>query len=255
MSDLAPKSASFNALHIPGQPLVLFNAWDPGSANAVAKSGAQAIATGSWSVAKAFGYDDGEKLPFQLVIDNLKRITHACALPVTIDLESGYSADAAGVGNSIAKVIDAGAVGCNIEDSDPENGQLRSIAAQAERLSQARAAATAAGIAFFINARCDLFLQAAVETHNTVLIEQAMERATAYAKAGASGLFLPGLLDLKLIAMAVQQSPLPINIMMRGAALTRKQLAEVGVARISHGPGPFVLAMQQLQEAAKQALE
>lgn len=247
-------SKEFNALHVPGQPLVLFNVWDAGSARAVVASGAQAIATGSWSVAQAFGHEDGEKLPLAFAIENLQRIAQACALPVTLDIESGYSADAKGVGATIALAIQAGAVGCNLEDSEPASGQVRSIHEQVPRIAQARAAADAAGFAFFINARCDLFLQTSSESHNEALLELALERAIAYADAGASGLFLPGLLDLRLIAIAVQRSPLPINIMMAGATLSRQQLADVGVARISHGPGPYRAAMQQLQDAAKLAL-
>jgi 2-methylisocitrate lyase-like PEP mutase family enzyme len=251
----ATKYAQFHALHRPGQPLVLFNVWDPGSARAVAGSGAQALATGSWSVANAFGYDDGEQLPLPLAIANLQRITQVTDLPVTIDLESGYSSKASGVAQSITMAIGAGAVGCNIEDSEPVNGALYSITEHSARLAQARAAAQEAGVDFFINARSDVFFQAAPATHNLALVEQAMTRAEAYAKAGASGLFLPGLVDLELIAIAVQRSPLPINIMLRGTTLTRQQLADVGVARISHGPGPYVLVMQQLQEAAKRALQ
>jgi 2-methylisocitrate lyase-like PEP mutase family enzyme len=252
MSSQAIKCAHFHALHVPGQPLVLFNIWDPGSARAVAGSGAQALATGSWSVAKAFGYDDGEKLPLPLAIANLQRITQVTDLPVTIDLESGYSTPEHGVAQSISLAIGAGAVGCNIEDSEPVNGALYRIAEHVARLTQARAAA---GAEFFINARCDVFFQSAAETHNLALLEQAITRAEAYAKAGANGLFLPGLRDLELIAIAVRRSPLPLNIMMRGAVITRQQLADIGVARISYGPEPYALMMHQLQDAAKQALQ
>ena len=92
------KARIFASLHRPGTPLILFNAWDPGSARAVADAGAKAVATGSWSVAAAFGFEDGEKLPLDLAIDNLKRITAAVALPVTIDLEGGYGLAPAEVG-------------------------------------------------------------------------------------------------------------------------------------------------------------
>jgi 2-methylisocitrate lyase-like PEP mutase family enzyme len=255
MSIQATKAARFRALHVPGQPLVLFNIWDPGSARAVAASGAQALATGSWSVANAFGYEDGEKLPLELAIANLQRIVSSTELPVTIDLESGYSADAAGLSQSITLAIGAGAVGCNIEDSFPATGALRSIPEHTARIAQVRSTAQGADVEFFINARCDVFLQAPAETHNLDLLEQAIERGEAYAKAGASGLFLPGLVDLQLIESAVKRSPLPVNIMMGRVPHSRQRLADLGVARISHGPGPFAAAMQYLQDAAKRALE
>ena len=119
------------------------------------------------------------------------------------------------------------------------------------RIASARAAAQSA---FFINARSDVFLQSAAETHNLDLLELAIARAQAYAEVGASGLFLPGLMDLRLIAAAVKRSPLPMNIMMGGHELTRRQLAEVGVARISHGPEPFMMVMKHLQNEAGLAL-
>ncbi len=254
MTNQAAKATRFQSLHLPGQPLVLFNVWDPGSALAVAASGALALATGSWSVAKAFGYDDGEKLPLALALENLQRIVQSTELPVTLDLESGYSADAHGVGETIAKAIAAGAVGCNLEDSYPADGTLRDVAAQVKRIQSARASAKAAGLDFFINARCDVFFQAGSAAHTMDLVDQVIMRAQAYAQAGASGLFVPGLLDANLIAETVRRSPLPLNIMFSGDALTRKQLAELGVARISHGPGPYRLMMKQLEAAARAAL-
>jgi 2-methylisocitrate lyase-like PEP mutase family enzyme len=254
MSSQAAKTTRFQSLHVPGQPLVLFNIWDPGSALAVAASGAQALATGSWSVAKALGYDDGEKLPLALAIANLQRIVQCSELPVTVDLESGYSADADGVGKTIAMAIAAGAVGCNLEDSHPTDGTLRDMADQVKRIESARASAKAAGLDFFINARCDVFFQVGSASHNMELVDQAIMRAQAYGEAGASGLFLPGLLDANLIAETVRRSPLPLNIMFGGDSLTRKQLSELGVARISHGPGPYRLMMKQLQDAATMAL-
>src|SRR5258707_2403742 len=119
MADQNRKAEQFRALHIPGNPLVLFNIWDGGSARAVAAGGAKAIATGSWSVASANGFADGERIPLALAIDNLRRIAGATDLPVTIDLESGYGDAPEAVGESIALAIDAGAVGCSLEDSFP----------------------------------------------------------------------------------------------------------------------------------------
>jgi methylisocitrate lyase len=244
----------FQSLHVRGQPLVLFNAWDAGSARAVADAGAKAIATGSWSVAAANGFADGEHLPLALAMENLRRIIKAVALPVTIDLESGYGETPAAVAATIAAALAAGAVGCNLEDSFPADGSLRDVAAQVARLAAARRAADDAGIAFFINARTDVFFQAPAATHDVAMVDATLDRARAYAEAGASGLFVPGVVAEDLIARIAEASPLPVNIMAMPGVPDRKRLAELGVARISHGPGPYRGAMRWLTEAAKAAM-
>lgn len=244
----------FHSLHVRGQPLVLFNAWDAGSARAVADAGAKAIATGSWSVAAANGFADGEQLPLALAMDNLRRIVAAVALPVTIDLESGYGETPAAVAATVAAALAAGAIGCNLEDSFPADGSLRDIAGQVARLAAARRAADDAGIAFFINARTDVFFQTPAAAHDVTMVDAALERAQAYAVAGASGLFVPGVVAEALIARITEASPLPVNIMAMPGVPDRRRLAELGVARISHGPGPYRGAMQWLTEAAKAAM-
>src|SRR5258708_6285145 len=125
MSGPGAKAETFRSLHVPGRPFVLFNVWDAGTAKAVASAGAHALATGSWSVAAANGFADGEQLPLDLAIDNLARIVKATDLPVSVDLESGYGKTANEVGQSIARAIQAGAIGCNLEDSFPRDGSLR----------------------------------------------------------------------------------------------------------------------------------
>ena len=135
MNDQTRKAEQFRALHIPGEPLVLFNIWDAGTAKAVTAGGAKAIATSSWSVANANGFTDGECIPLALAIENLRRIVGATDLPVTIDLEGGYGDRPEVVGETIALAIDAGAVGCNLEDSFPANGRrLRETVEQCDRI-------------------------------------------------------------------------------------------------------------------------
>lgn len=244
----------FRSLHVSGQPLVLFNAWDAGSARAVADAGAQAIATGSWSVAAANGFADGERFPFALAMDNLRRIVAAVALPVTVDLESGYGDAPDAVAATVGAALGAGAIGCNLEDSVPADGSLRGVADQVARLQAARGAADAVGVAFFVNARTDVFFQAPASAHDMAMVDAALARAHAYAAVGASGLFVPGLVAEPLIARLVEGSPLPVNIMAMAGGPARKRLAELGVARISHGPGPYRGAMRWLTEAARQAM-
>lgn len=250
------KAAAFRALHVPGTPLVLFNAWDAGSARAVAGAGAPAIATGSWSVAAANGFADGEQLPLAFALDNLRRIVAAVpALPVTIDLESGYGDAPDAVAATVAAAIDAGAIGGNLEDSFPADGSLRDVQVHAARLAAARGAAEAAGLAgFFINARTDVFFQKPAAAHDAAIVDAALERARAYADAGASGLFVPGLVAEALIARLCEASPLPVNLMAMPGVPDRKHLAALGVARISHGPGPYRGAMAWLADAARAAM-
>ena len=253
MSNQAQKAAAFRKLHVRGKPLVLLNVWDAGSAKAVAAGGAPAIATGSWSVAAANGYADGEHIPLDLVIGNLGRIVGAVELPVSIDMESGYGKTPEAAAASIGRTIEAGAIGCNLEDSFTENGELRDIAAQVARIRAIRAVAERLRVRYFINARTDVFFQPKL-AHDDAAVAHAAERARAYADAGADGLFAPGLVDEKLIARLVELSPLPLNIMDTGQAPSWDKLAAAGVARISHGPAPYRRAMQGLEELARAAL-
>ena len=241
----------FAALHVPGEPLVLFNAWDAGSTQAVAKAGARAIATGSASVAMANGFGDGEQVPIDFALDNARRIVAAVDLPVTVDFEGGYSNDSAGVGRNIAMLAQTGAVGCNFEDQLVGGEGLYPILAQAERIAAARAAV---GVDFFINCRTDLFLKAKQETHAEAMLEEAIERARAYAEAGASGFFVPMLGNLDFLGRLCRESPVPVNFMTYPGCPSNAQGAATGVARISHGPFPYMARRGELEQAARAAI-
>lgn len=253
MSDQARKARQFRELHIPGTPLVLFNVWDAGSAKAVTAGGAKAIATSSWSVAHANGFADGEQLPLAFAIENLRRIVGATALPVTVDLESGYGETSDVVSGSIVLAIEAGAVACNLEDSVPRDGRLRTVADQTVRIRSARRAAEAAGLPFFINGRTDVFLQRPAAQHDEAMVSETLERAKRYRDAGADGLFVPGLVDIRLIGQLAAASPLPLNVMLQEGTPSVNALAHHGVARVSHGPGPYLLAMKTLEAGARAA--
>jgi 2-methylisocitrate lyase-like PEP mutase family enzyme len=253
MCDQIRRAEQFRALHVAGKPLVLFNIWDAGSAKAVAAAGAKAIGTSSWAVGNANGFADGERIPLALAIDNLRRIASATELPVTIDLESGYADAPEAIGESIRLAIDAGAAGCNLEDRFPANGRLREIVDQANRIRRARQTADTTNVHFFINARTDVFFQRPPEQHDYALAAEAIERARAYAEAGADGLFAPGLADITLIARVAKASPLPVNIMVGDATPPLRTLAEHGVARVSHGPRPYLMVVKALEEAARVA--
>ena len=239
------KTEAFAALHVAGTPLILFNIWDAGSAIAVAKAGAKAIATGSWGVAGAHGLGDGEKLPLDLAVSTLAEIVAVTDLPVSIDLEAGYGADAVGVGASVQRAADAGAVGINLEDKDPMTRALFSTADASARI----AAAATTGV--FVNARADLFILTPPADHDAAKVDALIERAKAYADAGARGLFAPFLQDAALIERLCKGSPLPVNILMRPGCPDAATLANAGVARISHGHGPWAAAMDWLEQQAR----
>jgi 2-methylisocitrate lyase-like PEP mutase family enzyme len=241
----------FAALHIPGDPLVLFNAWDAGSAQAVAKSGAKAIATGSASVAMANGFGDGQELPMEFALANARRIVDSVDLPVTVDFEGAYSVDPAEGARNFAKLAETGAVGCNFEDQIVGGERLHPIPVQAARIAAAR---EAVGPDFFINVRTDLFLKAPQETHDEAMLDEAIARVRAYAEAGASGFFVPMLGDLGLLRRLCGESPIPVNFMTYPGCPSNAEIAATGVARISHGPFPYMALMAQFQEAAREAL-
>ena len=248
------QAKAFHALHIPGTPVVLYNIWDPGSAVIVAKAGASALATGSKPVAIAHGFEDGENIPLAMVIDNLKRIILQVDLPVSCDLETGYGATPEEVRASVSSVIAAGAVGFNFEDQLIGSSGLRDIDGQMARISAARAGADSVCPGTYLNARTDIFLKAKPDKHDAQMLDNAVTRAKAYADAGADGFFAPGLADEKLIADLCKRSPLPVNIIALPHVPEPSLLAELGVARISYGPVPYMKMAAELEAKAKAAL-
>lgn len=242
------KVKAFGDLHIPGKPLILYNIWDAGSAKVVAEAGAKAIATGSWGVACAHGYKDGETFPIEMVLTNLAQILRVTDLPVTLDFEAGYGTGPAEVEVSVARAADAGATGINLEDKDPFTRQLYSITDAAARIK----AAASSGL--WINARADLFIVTPKDQHDEALVDSVVERARAYADSGANSLFVPYLYNASLIGRLCEKSPLPVNILVGQDIPCIKALAELGVARISHGHVPWAKAMEDLAAAAKEAM-
>ena len=236
------RAADFAALHQPGNPVVLYNIWDAGSAKAIAGAGAKALATGSYPVAAAQGFPDGEKIPLDFVLGNAERIIAATDLPVTIDFEGGYARETEQLTANVKRLAETGAVGLNFEDQVVGGGGFYSIEEQAARVAAVRAAHAD----IFVNARTDLFLKEKDASKHGSLISEALERGAAYAEAGASGFFIPGLTDPDLIAKICEASSLPVNTMMRG--ITLETARQAGVARCSYGPIPHAKLMQVLAE-------
>jgi 2-methylisocitrate lyase-like PEP mutase family enzyme len=245
------KFERFAALHVAGDPLVLFNAWDAGSAQAVAKAGAKAIATGSASVAMANGFGDGQEVPLDFALANARRIVEAVDLPVTVDFEGAHSDDPVEGARNIARLAGTGAIGCNFEDQVVGGEGLHPIPVQSARIAAAREAVRSG---FFINVRTDLFLKAPQETHDAAMLDEAIARVRAYADAGASGFFVPMLGDLELLRRLCAESPIPVNFMTYPGCPANAEVAATGVARISHGPFPYMALMGQLEEAARAAI-
>ncbi len=249
----AHKAHRFAALHVRDHPLVLTNIWDAGSAKAVADAGALAIATGSWSMAAAQGYADGEVIPLDRVEEIVRRIATTVDLPVTVDFEGGYALEPEKVAANVERIVSAGAIGINFEDGVIGASGVHDIPVQCRRIGAVRGRAIELAVDIFINARTDLFLQAKGSDRHAALLDPAIERARAYEEAGASGFFAPGLVDERLIGALCAATKLPVNIMMMDTAPLIARLAELGVSRISYGPLPFVQCMQHLQHHASSA--
>jgi 2-methylisocitrate lyase-like PEP mutase family enzyme len=239
------RARALRALHAQ-PPLVLPNAWDPGSAVAIEAAGATAIATTSAGVSWATGAADGGGLSRAAALDALRRIVAAVTVPVTADIESGYGSTPQEVAATIAEVLATGAVGVNIEDR--VDGKLLEPDAQGERLTAAREAAQAAGIDLCINARTDTYLLGVDEP-----LTNTMARAERYAAAGADVLFVPGVVDPSAIRTLVN-GPLPINIMVHPGAPTITELAALGVTRISVGSAIAQAAYTLAATAARELL-
>ncbi|WP_329361697.1 isocitrate lyase/PEP mutase family protein [Streptomyces sp. NBC_01483] len=248
---------AFRALHTPGRPLVLPNAWDTASALLVEEAGAAAVATTSAGLAWDLGTADGDRLDRDRALGAVARIAAAVRVPVSADIESGYAKDAAGVGDTIRAVLAAGAVGVNIEDAlyDGEGddvgggrGPLRPVAEQAERIAAARAAADAAGVPLFINARIDTVLRGAGG------IEETLERAAAFLAAGADGIFVPGAVDPETVKSLVAGVEGPLNVLVGPGAPSVAELAALGVARISAGSSIAQAAHAVVRRAARELL-
>jgi 2-methylisocitrate lyase-like PEP mutase family enzyme len=249
--DRKAQARALHALHRQ-RPLVLPNAWDPGSAVAIESAGAKAIATTSAGLSWAAGVADAGGLSRAAALDALRRIVAAVSVPVTADIESGYGSTPEEVGATIAEVLAAGAVGVNIEDSPGDEGApLLEPEAQAKRLASARETARVAGIELCINARTDTYL-AGVGTEDERLADT-MARAKQYAAAGADVLFVPGVVDPETIRTLVS-GPLPINVMVYPGAPTVAELAALGVARISVGPAITNAAYGLAAAAARELL-
>jgi len=237
------RAATFHGLHDHrSRPLVLVNVWDAASARLVEDAGATAIATTSAGVAWSLGRPDGNTLTRAEAMDAVARIAASVSVPVTVDIESGYADDADGVARTVDAVLEAGAVGINIED-----GRLHPDAL-ADRIGAARRAAERAGVPLFVNARTDVHLAGLVDPER--LLAETLERARRYRGAGADGVFVPGVRDVETIRALVESIDGPVNVMAGPGSPTVAELARLGVARISLGSAVAQAAYGVVRQAA-----
>jgi 2-methylisocitrate lyase-like PEP mutase family enzyme len=242
MSDQVEKAALLRSLHVPGAPLVLPNAWDVGSARAIVDAGFPVIATASYAIAAALGYDDGEGAPVDEMMLIARRIAASVDVPVTVDAEAGYGL---APDELVELVTGIGAVGCNIEDSDHSNGGLVDVDVRAGYIREMREAADRIGVPLVINARVDSFFTTSPPPEGQRRADAA-GRAQAYWSAGADCVFVPGagLDDLRAVVTEVG-APVNAGLPLNGGSLD--ELRAIGVARVSVGPQLYLSALDHLR--------
>jgi len=240
------RARAFHALHHGGRILVLPNAWDAASARIFELAGAPAVATTSSGLAASLGYPDGERIPCELVLGAVRRITATVAIPLSVDFERGYAESPAQVAANVQAVIDAGAVGINLEDG------MQDPRLVVEKMAAIRALPAARELGFFVNARTDVFLRGKESAAEQ--LAEAIRRLQAYEAAGADGLFAPGLAGPDAIAQVVAAVHLPLNVMAFAGVPPAKELERLGVARVSVGAGPMRATLALTRRIATELL-
>lgn len=224
-------AATLRALHVPDDPLVLPNAWDAASARMVEAAGFPAVATSSFATATVLGYDDGEAAPVVQVLVAAARIARAVSVPVTVDFERGYRLPPAEL---VERIAATGAVGVNLEDSDPPTGKMIDAGEQADFLAAVREATVSLGVDLVINARTDSFIRRAGSPEEQ--LAASIDRATRYIAAGADCVYPIGAGDPDAIRALAERIPGPVNVAFGRGNLSIAELAALGVARVSFGP-------------------
>ena len=249
MSDLKAHADLLRELH-DGPPLVLPNAWDEASAELVVEMGFPVVATSSAAVADALGHADGEKAPWREMFAATARIAAAVPVPVTMDAEAGYGLEP---DEFVARLLEAGAVGCNLEDVDHRAGGLVVAEAQAEWIAAVRTAADAAGVPVVVNARTDVFLPVSGLPEQDRLPE-AVRRGRLYLRAGADCVYPVGASTRDNLATVVAEVPGPVNGNTTGT-LDLAALAALGVARVSYGPRFYRAGLPAMRGALERLRE
>jgi len=236
------KDETFHELHQGPAVLLLANCWDAGSARLLEHLGSKAVATTSAGVAWALGYGDIDDLPIAALLPAVAAMARVIEVPLSVDMVGGYSEDPATVGEHVAAVIGAGAVGINLEDGAATPDLT------ARKIESARKAAERAGVKLYINARTDVYLRGLVPEEDRVA--ETLSRAARYRDAGASGLFVPKVVDEGAIADIASGTTLPLNVLAWPQVPPARRLVELGVRRLSAGSGIALSALGRARAVA-----
>ena len=245
------KAEHFKKLHQGSEILILPNIWDSLGAALLESLGYPAVATASASVALTNGYEDGEHIPFREVLIRLETITDSVKVPVTADIESGYAITDEALEKNIEQVISTGIVGINLEDHDKQSDTLFSLETQSKRIRLVRKVAETMNVPLFINARTDVYLRGKGFITPEEKLNETLRRGKAYLDAGADGLFPPAMKDKDELAKLVASLRCPVNVIAFPGIPDFKTLKEIGVARISLGPGFLKIAIRAMKQLAQ----
>jgi 2-methylisocitrate lyase-like PEP mutase family enzyme len=250
-SDQKTKAEAFRAMHFGDSVLLLPNVWDVASARIIEDAGFPAIATTSAGVAFALGYPDGQKISREEMLQAVARIARAIRVPVTADVESGYGPRPEDAAQTAVGVIEAGAIGMNLEDASGDAAKpLLELSLQIEKIHAVREAATGLKIPLVLNARTDVYLLqvGAPETR----YEETARRLSAFRDAGADCVFVPGVKDAPTIARMVTDLRHPVNVLAVPGSPSVAELRQLGVARVSLGSGPMRATLGLLRSLAQE---
>jgi len=246
----ASKAKQLRKLHQGPQILILANAWDVISARIMEDAGFPVVATTSAGVAAVLGYPDGQRVPQREMLEFVARIARAVSVPVTADMESGYGTSPADMAEMARALVDAGAVGLNLEDvTGDDEGSHVEMGLQTEKIAAVREASAAAGVPLVINARTDVYLMPIGPEETR--FERTVERLRTYRKAGADCVFAPGIREKETIARLVRAVDAPLNILLQPGGPTVAELEKLGVARASIGSGTMRAALGTARKFAK----
>jgi 2-methylisocitrate lyase-like PEP mutase family enzyme len=249
---LIRKAARLRELHRGPKILILVNAWNVASARLIESMGLPAVATSSAAVANSLGYTDGERISRGEMLAVVRRIAAAVNVPVTADMEGGYCNLPEGMAETAHELLEAGAVGLNLEDSHGEK-ELVDVSLQLEKLRALKEAGRAEGVDLVLNARTDPYLLKNAD--DTWRFEETVCRARVYRDAGADCIFVPGLNDAETIQRVLEVSPGPLNVLAGKGGLSVPELERLGVARLSLGSGPARAALATFRRIAREVLD
>lgn len=250
MNTQSEKAIQFRQLHRGPGALILANAWDVASARIIEEAGFPAIATTSAGIAFSLGYPDGQRIPREEMLARIGRIARAVKVPVTADIESGYGSSPDDAARTTRELIQAGAIGMNLEDTTGNPNQpLLDIPLAVEKIKATRAAASELGVPLFVNARTDVYLRPS-DGDAEAQYSEALRRLLAYRDAGVDCVFAPGLKDAETIGRLAKDVRCPLNILAVPGTPPIPELEKLGVARVSLGSGPMRATLGLLRRMA-----